>query len=297
MSYVALITGASSGIGEATARLLSERMSEADIILVARRQDRVDALAAELNAGARPDAEGHVFPYAADLTDPAALDRLGAYVGDHFGQLNLLVNNAGARWSTSFAQGGYANVAQTMRINFDAQVQITEVLLGYLRAAVTADGIAQPTVSKAATRTSNHPRAAIVNVGSTSSRVARPGAGAYSASKFALAGWSDALAMELAPEGIHVGLVLPGFIATEGFPQAELVSHPLKRHLVGSAEQAAGAILRAGLESKAEIYVPGFYWVFAAMRTLTPGLIRRALAGGGFTPQTNQDVAEVKKDT
>ncbi len=131
----------------------------------------------------------------------------------------------------------------------------------------------------------------IVNVASTAGRVARPGAGAYSASKFALIGWSDALYAELKPEGIHVGLVNPGFIATEGFPQTELVSHPLRRHMVGSAEQAAAAILKVGLDGKAEIYVPGFYWVFAAMRTLAPGVIRRVLGGGGFTTETTLDAA------
>ncbi len=268
MSYVALITGASSGIGEATARLLTQRAPDGEVILVARRQDRIDALATELNrAHAGP---GHVHAYAADLTDADAITRLAAHVETHFGRLNLLVNNAGARWSLPFDQGGHANVAQTMAINFDAQVRVTEALLGLLRAASPAP-------------------VAIVNVASTAGRVSRPGAGAYSASKFALIGWSDALYAELRPEGIHVGLVNPGFIATEGFPQTELVSHPLKRHLVGTVEQAAAAILSAGLDGKAEVYVPGFYWLFAALRVLAPGLIRRSLSGGGFTTQTSLD--------
>ena len=60
---------------------------------------------------------------------------------------------------------------------------------------------------------------AIVNVASTAGRVARAGSGAYSASKFALAGWSDSLWAEERPHGVHVGLVLPGFISTEGFPK------------------------------------------------------------------------------
>ncbi len=279
MSYVALITGASSGIGEATARLLTEREPDAEVILVARRRDRVDALAAELNQRS-VGISSHVHAYAADLTDPDAVAGLADYVRERFGQLNLLVNNAGARWSQPFDQGGYANVAQTMRINFDAQVQVTEALLPQLRAAV---GVTEPTAGNPATPV------AIVNVASTAGRVSRPGAGAYSASKFALIGWSDALYAELKPEGIHVGLVNPGFIATEGFPQTELVSHPLKRHMVGSAEQAAAAILAAGMDGRAEIYVPGFYWVFAALRTLAPGLIRRSLAGGGFTTRTSLD--------
>ena len=85
-----------------------------------------------------------------------------------------------------------------MEVNFDAVVRLTEALLPLLRRSAPS---------------------AIVNVSSTAGRVARPGSGAYSASKFALAGWSDALAGEEAPNGVHVGLVLPGFITTEGFPQ------------------------------------------------------------------------------
>ena len=88
-----------------------------------------------------------------------------------------------------------------MEVNFDAVVRLTEALLPLLRASAPS---------------------AIVNVSSTAGRVSRAGSGAYSASKFALAGWSDALYAEEARDGVHVGLVLPGFIATEGFPQREL---------------------------------------------------------------------------
>lgn len=279
MTDVALITGASSGIGEATARLLSVREPRAEIVLVARRRDRVDALADELNVR---DGHRHVHAYAADLTDAGAVDRLATHVRTHFGRLNLLINNAGAGWSQPFAQGGYANVAQTMAINFDAQVQVTEAMLPLLRTAAAADGAAEPTVGGPATG----PRASIVNVASVAGRISRPGAGAYSASKAALIGWSDALHGELGPEGIHVGLVNPGFIATEGFPHTEFVSHPLKRRMVGTPEQAAEAILQAGLEGRAEIYVPAFYWLFAALRTLAPGVIRRAVGQGAFTSGT-----------
>jgi short-subunit dehydrogenase len=283
MSYVAVITGASSGIGEAAARGLPGRIPGADIIIVARRRDRLDALAAELNAelaAANPDGQAHFHPYAADLTDPNAVAGLTAYVRDTFGHVDLLVNNAGARWSQSFADGGYANVHQTMEINFDAQVRLTEMMLPLLRAAV---GGAELTVGNTATKP------AIVNVASTAGRVARSGTTAYSASKFALIGWNDALHMELKAEGIHVGLINPGFIVTEGFPQAELASHPLKRHLLGTVDQVADAIFTAGIDGKAEIYVPGFYWAFAVMRIVAPGLIRKAAGGGAFTPKTAQD--------
>ena len=78
-------------------------------------------------------------------------------------------------------------------------------------------------------------RVAIVNVASTAARVSRPNSGSYSVSKFALAAWSDALHNEEAPHGIHVGMVLPGFIKTEGFPAAELLANPATRWIVSRA--------------------------------------------------------------
>ena len=130
--------------------------------------------------------------------------------------MDLLVNNAGAGFRASFADGGYENVRRTMAINFDAQVRLTEALLALLRASAPS---------------------AIVNVASTAGRVARAGTGAYSASKFALAGWSDSLWAEERPHGVHVGLVLPGFISTEGFPQSELTAKPWTRWIVSTPER------------------------------------------------------------
>src|SRR5260370_41183459 len=100
-----------------------------------------------------------------------------------------------------------------MEINFDARVRLTEALLDILRDSAPS---------------------AIVNVSSTAGRVARAGSGAYSASKFALAGWSDSLWAEERQHGVHVGLVLPGVISTEGFPQSELTAKPWTRWLVST---------------------------------------------------------------
>src|ERR671931_468355 len=183
MSLVAVITGASSGIGEAAARRLA-REPGAELVLVARREERLRELADSLAAPATY--------VAADLTDPDAPDRIAAHLGEHHDRLDLLVNNAGASWRATFADGGYENVRRTMELNFDSVVRLTEALLPMLRASSPS---------------------AIVNVSSTAGRVARAGAGAYSASKFALAGWSDALHLEERPHGVHVGLVLPGFVA------------------------------------------------------------------------------------
>ncbi len=247
----AVVTGASSGLGEATARRLA-REGLGALILVARREERLVELAWELGE--------HVSFVAVDLTDAAAPARVAEAVNERTGgRLDLLVNNAGSGGRGAFADGGWALVARTMEINFNAQVRLTEALLPLLRASAPS---------------------AIVNVASTAGRVARAGSGGYSASKAALAAWSDALYLEERPHGVHVGVVLPGFIPTEGFPQRELVEHRLARYALGRPDQAAEAIVAAGLGRVPERFVPRGYGVAAALRVLLPGLTRRVLGGG-----------------
>jgi short-subunit dehydrogenase len=255
---VALVTGASSGIGEATARLLA-REHGARLVLVARREERLRALAEEL---------GSATVVVADLTEEDAPARVAEAVEREHGRLDLLVNNAGAGWRGDFASTGWDNVKRHMELNFDAVVRLTEALLPLLRASAPS---------------------AIVNVSSTAGRVGRAGSGSYSASKFALAGWSDSLHLEELPHGVHVGLVLPGFAATEGFPQQELMDRAATRWLVSTPEKVAQAVLDAGLGGKAERYVPRAYGIAAALRVVTPGLVRRAMGGGrskAFAPGT-----------
>jgi short-subunit dehydrogenase len=260
MSLVAVITGASSGIGAATARRLA-REPGAQLVLVARREERLCELATDLGA----------TYMAVDVTHADAPARIAAHVQERHGRLTLLVNNAGASWRATFADGGYANVRRTMEVNFDSVVRLTEALLPLLRASAPS---------------------AIVNVASTAARVARAGAGAYSASKFALAGWTDALRLEEQPHGIHVGLVQPGFIATEGFPAEELRARRLTSWMVSDVDAAADAVVDAGVRGRAERDVPRPYALAAAARVLAPALLRRlqsGTAGALMTTRTNPE--------
>jgi short-subunit dehydrogenase len=260
---VALVTGASTGIGEATAICLS-REPGTELVLVARREERLRELADSL-----PCRATYV---AVDLTDDDAPKRIREHLErGSSGQLHLLVNNAGAAWRGEFAEGGYANVKRHMELNFDAAVRLTEALLPLLRASAPS---------------------AIVNVASTAGRVSRARTGSYSASKFALIGWSDSLYAEEKPHGIHVGLVMPGFIQTEGFPATELREKALTRWIVSEPEKVAEAIFECGPGRKPERYVPRPYALAAHARILFPSLTRRVLSGGAaerLTTKTARD--------
>ena len=159
-----------------------------------------------------------------------------------------------------------------MQLDFEAPVKLTEALLPLLR--------------ETAARPGGDRRVSIVNVASTAARVARPNSGAYSAAKFALAGWTDSLYAEERRHGVHVGLVLPGFAQTEGFPATELLAKPMTRWLVSSPEVVAEAIVEAGPGGKPERYVPRYYWVPAALRIVAPRVLRRAIARGTFSTST-----------
>jgi uncharacterized protein len=247
---IAVVTGASSGIGEAAVRRIAAEPG-ARLVLVARREERLRALADEI---------GGATMVAVDLCDDDAPARVReALEREHDGRLDLLVNNAGASWNAPFGEGGWENVRRTMALNFDAQLRLTEALLPLLRASAPSS---------------------IVNVASTAGRVGRAAGGAYSASKFAFAGWTDSLHLEEKPQGVHVGLVLPGFIATEGFPQTMLVERSVTRWAVSRPERVAEAIMDAGPGGHAERYVPRAYWMAAALRIVAPRLVRRAMQRG-----------------
>ena len=184
----AVITGAASGIGRATARELSRRGSH--LVLLDRDEVGLAAVVSELLA-ARPDRR--VTSYAGDLADRDAALATATEVRNAHPHVHLLMNNAGVALAGRFDQVSLEDIDWLLSINLHAVILMTHTLLPSL---VSTHG--------------SH----VVNVSSLFGLIAPPGQTAYATSKFAVRGFSDALRQELAPHGVGVTTVHPGGIAT-----------------------------------------------------------------------------------
>ena len=179
---VAVVTGASSGIGEATARALAADGHR--LALLARRADRVEALAGELGDGA--------LAIEADVTDRDSIVAAAERVERELGGADILVNNAGVMLLAPFSSDQRAEIRQMVETNLLGAMTATEVFLDQLR-----DGGGD-----------------LVNISSVAGRFARAGNAVYAATKWGLGGWSEALRQELQPD-VRVMLIEPGAVATE----------------------------------------------------------------------------------
>jgi NAD(P)-dependent dehydrogenase (short-subunit alcohol dehydrogenase family) len=193
---VVIITGASSGIGEATARRLAR--GGASLVLAARRMDRLEALARELDpAGQR------VLVLATDITNEADRRRLVDEAMGRFGRIDALVNNAGYGTRGPLELVPVELIRRNFETNVFSLIALTQLVVPHLRA-------------RGAGR--------IINIGSVAGRIARPLSSVYDSTKHALEAITDGLRGELAPFGIEVVLIRPGFIWTEFVDTAIAVS-------------------------------------------------------------------------
>jgi short-subunit dehydrogenase len=188
-----LVTGASSGIGAATARLLAER--GATVGIVARRRDRLEDVLAACRRHA-PDSR----LWAVDLSDLDAAEQVAREADETFGGLDVLVNNAGAPKRRHVLALSVREAEQTMRLNYLSPVTMALTLLP---------------------RMIERGRGTIVNVASLGGRMGIAKESAYCASKFALAGWSEAAAIDLGGSGIDIRLVNPGAFESEIWDQPD----------------------------------------------------------------------------
>jgi short-subunit dehydrogenase len=222
-----LVTGASSGIGAALARALARRGDA--VALVARRVDRLDAVLADCQATSPTSAR-----WPADLSDPEAAANLVLEIWDHYSGLDVIVNNAAVPMRRHVTRLTMAEVERTMRINYFSPVAITLAAL--------------PRMLELGSGT-------IVNVSSLGGRLGITAEAAYSGSKFALAGWSESLAVDLDRTGISVKLILPGAIDTEIWDQPDNDA-PLYDGPKEPPEEIAAAIVDAIDSEKFEHYLP-----------------------------------------
>jgi hypothetical protein len=244
---IAVVTGASSGIGAEIARLLSAR---GDLcILLARRADRLQALAEELGG------ESEVC----DVSDRAAVEAVAARILERHPKIDVLVNNAGIAGRTRFLDGDPELIERLIRINYLGGIWCLRAFLPGLRAAAPSD---------------------VVNIVSVSGVVAEPRSGPYAASKHAQLAFSRAAAAELRRERIRVHTVKPGFVETEGFPQSWLPARV--QRVVIRPEDVAAHVLRSLDEGRGETTVPWFYGPIAPLQDAMPNVFTRVL---GRTPK------------
>jgi NAD(P)-dependent dehydrogenase (short-subunit alcohol dehydrogenase family) len=188
---VVIVTGASSGIGEATARRLAR--GGAKVVVTARRQDRLEALARELDPGG-----DNVLAVAGDITSEVDRHRLVGEAVVKFGRIDALVNNAGYGTRGPVERVPVAVIRKNFETNLFSLIALTQLVLPQMRERGSG---------------------CIVNIGSVAGRIARPLSSIYDSTKHALEAISDGLRGELAPFGVRVTLIRPGLIVT-GFTAA-----------------------------------------------------------------------------
>jgi NAD(P)-dependent dehydrogenase (short-subunit alcohol dehydrogenase family) len=245
---VAIITGASSGIGEATARLLAR--DGWHCVLLARREERLAPLAAEL-AG-----EYELL----DVSDRAAVDRVAATVLERHPRISLLMNNAGIGARAGFFECPPERIEQVTATNYLGSVWCLRAFLPGLEAAAPSD---------------------VVNLVSVAGTVAFAPSGPYTASKHAQLALSRAASAELRKRGIRVHTVNPGFVDTEGFPQATLQSAFFRRVVIGPDAVARHVVGLVG-RGPGETFIPRFYRAIAILQALVPGTVGRFGARSGY---------------
>jgi NADP-dependent 3-hydroxy acid dehydrogenase YdfG len=222
---VALVTGASSGIGEATARALAE--AGAAVALVARRAERLEKLGGEI-----ADAGGTALPIEADVSEREQAEAAVARTVAELGRLDVLVNNAGVMLLGPIVEAPVEEWEQMIQVN----------LLGLLYATHAAI----PHLLEAAEK---GPRevADVVNISSVAGRIARRGSGVYNATKHGVGAFSESLRQEVTRRHVRVALVEPGAVATElqshNRPEVkEEIEKRFEDMEVLQAEDIAGAI-------------------------------------------------------
>ncbi len=184
---IAFVTGASSGIGEATARMLAQH--GASVALVARREERLQQIAQEINASG-----GRAISLVADVADEVQVKTAFEKAHTELGGLDIVVNNAGVMLLSPIANADTEDWRRMIGLNVLGLMYCTHAALPFLQA-----------------QKSGH----IVNISSTAGRTVREGVGVYNATKWAVGAFSESLRQEIYRDNIRVTIIEPGIVATE----------------------------------------------------------------------------------
>jgi short-subunit dehydrogenase len=248
----AIVTGASSGIGRETALELARQ--GARLVVVARREERLGQLADEIVA-----AGGRIETLAGDVTDAAVRQKAVDTAVSAFGGLDILVNNAGVGAMGLFEDSSPERLRRVMEVNFFALVEMTRLALPVLKQGT---------------------RPIVVNVSSILGHRGVPHSSEYSASKFAVEGFSESIRAELAGRGIDVLVVSPGTTETEFFQSVleRTTDAAWPEHTPVSAAYVARKIVRAIRTGRHEIIPYNLGRILCWLNRLSPGLVDRLMA-------------------
>ncbi len=242
---VAVVTGASSGIGAAVATALAGEGVR--MALLARRKDRLENLFEEIRRRG-----GDALACSVDVTDQAAVRAAMESVLGQWGRIDLLINNAGQGLVAPFEKTTAEELRALLEVNLVGVLTVTQAVL--------------PAMLRAR---SGH----IINVGSVAGRRGVPFRSAYSATKFGLVGLTECMRQDLKEDGIHVSLVYPIYTETEFHDVETKKVAPVRHGPVQSAEHVARAILRCARRPRAEVYPYRPARILAILSALAPGFV------------------------
>ena len=257
---VALVTGASSGIGRALALRLAQKGMR--LALVARRSADLEALAAEITRDG-----GDACAFACDVERAADVTATARAAIERFGAVDLLVNNAGYGHHRTFLDWDLDDMERMMRVNYVGALRFTKALL---------PGMVE------------RGRGSLVFVASVAGKIATPDESAYCASKFAMIGLAQSLSLEVEDAGVHVLVVCPGVIRTPFFDEEALSRMPpVSLRSMTEVDGLVDAIVDAIARGKHEVTYPRSIAAAYVVQAIAPGFMRRQVKRTAHAPQAS----------
>jgi short-subunit dehydrogenase len=245
---VVLITGSSSGIGWETALAFAEKGSL--LAVAARSEDKLHQLADIISSKG-----GSCLTVPVDVTDTESVRRMAERVKEHYGRIDVLVNNAGFGIFSPVLEAKLSDIQEMMDVNYFGVVRCIQAVVPYMV---------------------DQNRGHVVNVASMAGFVAAPTHGGYSATKFAVIGLSEALREEVRDSGVKVTTVNPGPTNTPFFDKADLSKMPkVAQKFMRKPEEVAQAIVRAVEQEIPQVMVPGSIAPLVKFKALMPTLFAR----------------------